>query len=208
MLINFDFDGVIADTFDHLLKICQTAQTELGSGRPPVADDLRLVENLTFDGLAARLGIPETDMVRFADIAFTLQRSQVPEIKFFHGMRELLLQLQQKAKIAIITSGDTAVVRGYLVENGLGDAVSTIAGGERRLPKSTSLLDNMSRFSSTPDRTWMIGDAVSDIRQGRKAGVGTVAVSWGFQARSLLEREAPDFLVDSPQELQAILQNL
>ena len=208
MLVNFDFDGVIADTFDHLFGVCAAAQAELGCGRPPVADDLRLVENLTFAGVGTRLGIPATELPRYEEIGFAMQRQQVPGVKLFHGMKGLLLEVYRLADIAIITAGDTRVVHGYLQDHGIDTIVATVSGGEHRRSKSASLVDNMASFSSPPDQTWMVGDAVSDIRQGRLAGVGTIGVSWGFQARTLLERESPDYLADSPQELLGILQRL
>jgi len=208
MLINFDFDGVIADTFDHLLNLCITAQAEIGYGRSPVAEDLRTVENLTFAGLAERLKIAPGLVPKFEELTFILQRKAVPDVRFFYGMRELLLNLDHGTDIAIITSGDAEVVRGYLRDHGVAGVVATVAGGETRRSKAASLRINMERFATTPGTTWMIGDAVSDIRQGREAGVGTIAVSWGFQARSLLENESPDYLADSPEELMTILRSL
>jgi phosphoglycolate phosphatase len=50
----------------------------------------------------------------------------------------------------------------------------------------------------------MIGDTIGDIRAGKQSGVQTVAVTWGFQARDLLARELPDYLVDHPEELLTI----
>lgn len=208
MLINFDFDGVIADTFHHLLAICIAAQAEVGSGRPPEADDLRTVENLTFAGVAERLGIARELVPQFEEIAFARQRQATQDVRFFHGMKGLLLNLNHGSDIAIITSGDTHVVRGYLQDHGIDGVVATVTGGETRRSKAASLRLNMERFCATPEATWMVGDAVSDIRQGREAGVGTIAVSWGFQARSLLEKAAPDHLADTPEELMTILQNL
>jgi len=208
MLINFDFDGVIADTFHHLLDLCIAAQAEVGSGRPPVADDLRTVENLTFKGLAERLEIAPNLVPLYEEAAFARQREAARDVQFFYGMKGLLLNLNHGSDIAIITSGDTEVVRGYLREHGVAGVVATVTGGESRRTKAASICLNMERFGTTPESTWMVGDAVSDIRQGKEAGVGTIAVSWGFQARSLLEKESPDHLADSPEELLQILRRL
>lgn len=52
----------------------------------------------------------------------------------------------------------------------------------------------------------MIGDAISDLREGRAAEVKTIAVTWGFQDRSLLANEEPTHLVDQPEELLRLLQ--
>ena len=47
----------------------------------------------------------------------------------------------------------------------------------------------------------MIGDTISDIRQGKLAEVQTAAVTWGFQPRELLARESPDVMLDDPTDL-------
>jgi phosphoglycolate phosphatase len=56
-------------------------------------------------------------------------------------------------------------------------------------------------FNSAPDDTMMVGNAISDIRQGKLAKVKTVAVTWGFQSRELLIAENPDHLADTPTDL-------
>ena len=51
----------------------------------------------------------------------------------------------------------------------------------------------------------MVGDSVSDIRSAKRAGVQAIAATWGWQSRNLLARETPDFIVNSVQELAALL---
>jgi phosphoglycolate phosphatase-like HAD superfamily hydrolase len=60
-------------------------------------------------------------------------------------------------------------------------------------------------FDVPPEETFMIGDAISDIRQGKRAGVRTIAAAWGFQRRDFLLAEAPDFMADEPADLLEIL---
>jgi phosphoglycolate phosphatase len=50
----------------------------------------------------------------------------------------------------------------------------------------------------------MIGDAVSDIREGKRAGVRTAAVTWGYQAEAVLAAERPDRIVHRIAHLQAL----
>lgn len=207
-LVNFDFDGVIADTFNELLALCQNAQAAVNAGRPVVASDLRTLENLTFHGLAELLAIPEHIVPEFLDTTFRMQQVRRQDVQFFHGMKELLLQLGHAGEVAIITASATETVERYLDAHGVAGAVSTVCGGESGKDKKESIIDNMQRFQIGCDDCYMVGDAVSDIRHGKGAGVTTIAVSWGFHARELLVRESPDYLVDNPEELQALLIDL
>jgi len=51
----------------------------------------------------------------------------------------------------------------------------------------------------------MIGDSVSDIRYAKRAGVQSIAATWGWQSQDKLVKENPDFIVTSVQELAALI---
>ncbi len=208
MLINFDFDGVIADTFDQLLVLCIEAQEIVAEGRAVVESDLRTLENLTFEGLAHRLEIPSEAVSHFLQTVFELQQKEQTSVRLFPGMATLLERLGKSNDIAIITSSKADLVRTHLMKHGISGSVSSICGGESGRSKKDSILANLEQFSVGPEQTCMVGDAVSDIRQGKAAGIMTIGVDWGFHARELLEREKPDYLTSSPDELLEIFRKI
>ena len=55
------------------------------------------------------------------------------------------------------------------------------------------------------DEFLMIGDMPSDIIAGREAGFWTVGVSSGISKREILIENQPDLVVDSLNELQALI---
>jgi len=204
MLINFDFDGVIADTFDQLLQLCTAVQQEVGEGRAPVKDDFRTLENLTFEGLAARLGISR-NRAEFVQTAILHQQNTQGPVHFYPGVANLLHKLGRIHTISIISASSNLLIRDALETNGVLCAVHSICGAEEGRSKKDSLLFNMEMFSTGPHHTIMVGDTINDIRQGRAAGVVTIGVEWGFQSRDLLLQEGPDHLISSPDELEKIL---
>lgn len=205
MLINFDFDGVIADTLEILLQQCVDAQRILKKGRPPVAEDFRTLENLTFAGLGERLQMPAEVVEQFQVITLNLQKESLSSPRFYTGMVEVIRKLSVHNDLTIVSSSDSQIVRKHLVENGIDEAIKKIMGGETGMSKREAILANISHFSSSLENTYMIGDAVSDIRNGKAAKVKTIGVTWGFQSEKLLEDEDPDILVDTPEELYACL---
>jgi pyrophosphatase PpaX len=57
-----------------------------------------------------------------------------------------------------------------------------------------------------PDEAAYVGDSPFDIRAAKAAGMRSVAVTWGrIHDRSRLEREHPDAIVDTAEELLAAL---
>ena len=74
MLINFDYDGVIVDSFEQLLDLSVRAQQSLGVGRVPTRDDFRTIENLTIYDLGKLIGLPEDLASGYANEIFKLQK--------------------------------------------------------------------------------------------------------------------------------------
>ncbi|MFT5086942.1 MAG: phosphoglycolate phosphatase [Planctomycetota bacterium] len=203
MLLNFDYDGVIVDSFDQLLSLVIQAQQSLGLGRPPIAEDFRKIENLAFEDLGRRIGLPENQVFHYEARIFELQKEQW-DVRPFSRIVPIFEKLAMSHTLVVITSSQSEAVAATLESFGLGSAVSRVLGGELGSTKAERIEQSRREFSCSAQDTFMVGDAISDIRQGKLAGVKTIAVSWGYQDRELLERERPDFIFDNPDELLQI----
>ena len=81
-----------------------------------------------------------------------------------------------------------------------------VAGSDttpERKPSAVPLLHVIRKFGALPEAAVMIGDSTFDIEAGKRAGVKTVAVTYGYQDRSVLE--SADYLIDRFSELPAVL---
>ena len=204
MLINFDYDGVIADSLDQLLDLSVKAQQSLGFGRAPKRDDFRTIENLTFYDLGKLIGLPDELASVYENEIFKLEKERY-DVKLFPDIVPVLIELAQKNTLVVITSNQSSVVSNTLKKFGLKNSIVKIFGGDDGTTKSERIEKSCIEFQCDPHYVFMVGDAISDVRQGKLAGVKTVAVTWGFQEREVLEREAPDFVIDKPQELLTIV---
>ncbi len=72
-------------------------------------------------------------------------------------------------------------------------------------PHPEPVLMAMEQLGSRPEETLFIGDSVHDMRCGRDAGVLTGAVLWGPFGREHLESTRPDFWLETPADLLALL---
>jgi len=123
----------------------------------------------------------------------------------FPGIPEAVRQIARSNIIVVVTFNLRDEVMEVLSAYGLEDHVSLVLDGTDPRPKRERIGWTLKHFSVSPRNAWMVGDARSDIREGRAAGVQTVAVAWGYQPREVLVAEDPDFVVDQPEELVAIL---
>jgi pyrophosphatase PpaX len=62
-------------------------------------------------------------------------------------------------------------------------------------------------LGADPSTTVYVGDSIHDMRSGRAAGVQTAAVLWGPFGRSHLEGAQPDYWLETPNDLLALVQN-
>ena len=53
-----------------------------------------------------------------------------------------------------------------------------------------------------------IGDSEVDVQTARNTGLPVAAVSWGFRDREQLAEHSPDWLVDTPEALLALLREI
>jgi len=205
MLLHFDYDGVIVDSFDQLLAAAQRATTLSGVGRPPTREDFETMEDFTTNGIAARLGIPRDQMQIYGARLHTLLIGEAHAPPPFPGIPAMLRTLAAHHTIVIITSNLTPLVQRGLRGAQLEGCVSLILDALRPGTKGDKIQRALEQFESPPRESFMIGDTRSDIRHGKAAGVRTIAVTWGYQKRHILEQEQPDWFVDSPDELLKVL---
>ncbi len=68
---------------------------------------------------------------------------------------------------------------------------------DHKRPDPRGLKMLMKALGEEPERTVYVGDTASDIQMATRAKVISVAVGTGAQENTYLEKECPDFLVDS-----------
>jgi HAD superfamily hydrolase (TIGR01509 family) len=68
-------------------------------------------------------------------------------------------------------------------------------------PEPHVILKSLEVFGVPPEECLMVGDAPSDMEAGRRAGVKTCAVRYGYGDLEAMESFRPDFWIDHPSEL-------
>jgi len=203
-LIAFDYDGVIADSFDHNLEIVNQALCEINHHTLSTADDIRTLRKMTFVQLGHNLGVPPEQI---SDWEMTTARELIRTtdcVDFFPGTAELLADLASRYKLAVISNTISDAINKILKLKGLDHCFVSIYGGDHEGSKADKIRDLAERFEVSTSEVCMVGDAMSDVEAGSDAGAQTVAVTWGFQARELLSEVNPDHIVENHEELTAL----
>jgi phosphoglycolate phosphatase len=204
-ILIFDFDGVLAESLPVMLEYAGRVCVELGHPRQATSEDLEALDRMEFVDFGRQLGLPEDLLQSFAARNFELFNSRGDPLPIFSGMAEAVSELSRHFKIAIVTGNSRSVVSNFLERHGLTDAVSLILGAEDPGGRAEKIRRVKDLLGDPESEAIMIGDAVSDVHAARKAGVRSIAVTWGHQSRKKLAGVKPDYLVDSPGDLLATL---
>ncbi|MFM8368019.1 MAG: HAD family hydrolase, partial [Chloroflexota bacterium] len=91
-------------------------------------------------------------------------------------------------------------------QHGLDSLVHAVYGVDTPGSKAQKIAIARERFVKDGEAVFMIGDALSDVRAAKEAGVISIAITWGHQSMETLLRGEPDHIVHSPQKLIAVIE--
>ena len=205
MILFFDFDGVIVDSFDHILHLLRETWREMRSGREPVEDDLRSCRDLTFSGIAKSLGLSAEDSDHFkSEICRRISESR-EALPLFDGVAALLRELSDLHQIVILTSSIRDSVFSCLKSESLKTSISEVVDANDPGSKSEKISRYLRGVSALERDAVMVGDTYSDIVQAKMAGLRSIAVTWGYQDEAFLSQAGPDFIARNVSELRRVI---
>lgn len=119
----------------------------------------------------------------------------------YPGVPEMLAQLGGRKGTATTKGSETT--HEILKQFGLGSYFDHIQGtdGFPAKPEPDVLLRSMAALGAAPSECLMVGDSAADMAAGRRAGVRTCGVRYGYGNQEEMQRFEPDYWIDSPLEL-------
>lgn len=205
-LVIFDYDGVLADTLDDLIRFGQEACNQLGVKHVVTKDDLSNLEVMSFATYGRACEVPEHLIDEFVKISLRLFAEKESPPAIFDGLSEVIQQFSTKHKIAIVTTNSSQNVHAFLTQHGLDSLIHAVYGVDTPGSKAQKIAIARERFVKNGESVFMIGDALSDVRAAKEAGVISIAITWGHQSIETLLRGEPDHIVHSPQKLIAVIE--
>ena len=199
----FDVDGTLLDSAP---DIC-AAQREVlaANGRGDVSEEfLRRYIGRHLTGLFEDLGFAADAMdPLIQSYRTTYWDRKHAATRVFPGVAEMLGSLGGRKSTATIKT--TQTTRGVLEQFGLIRHFDHVQGTDGFPPKPEPdvILASLRAFGTRPEDCLFVGDSASDMEAGRRAGVRTCAVRWGYGDPREMARWEPDYWIDEPGELIA-----
>ena len=208
-LLIFDLDGTIADTLPSIAEAINMCASHFGYPQKS-EDEVRLAVGNGV-GVLLQKTMPESEMADFDKCAkikeYFAECYEITQAKVdtaYSGMAELMRKLYSKGYILAVLSNKPDNLVKMIINNIFPDGIISEAMGQTDLPKKpdpTVPIMIAEKFGVRPEDTYFIGDSEVDVITGKNAGMITLAVSWGFRDRCVLEEASPDFLFDTREEL-------
>ena len=121
----------------------------------------------------------------------------------YPGVHEVLDYFRGKRRVVVSNKMHrltVAVLRGLGVEKQF-DAILGGDSAAEKKPHPALIHDVLGRFRILPGQGLIVGDGDTDIEAGKRAGVVTCGVTYGFGSREGLIAAEPDILIDDLAEL-------
>jgi len=121
----------------------------------------------------------------------------------FPGIAEMLRELDGRKSTATIKTSRTT--RAVLEQFGLAAHFDHVQGtdGFPAKPEPDVILAALKGLGARADECLLVGDSPADMEAGRRAGVHTCGVRWGYGDLEAMARWQPDYWLDAPAELLA-----
>jgi phosphoglycolate phosphatase len=199
----FDVDGTLLDS---CADICGAIQCVLASTRQNTVSDefLRRYIGRHLNDLFGDL-MPELTPAQMEAMLADYRRIYLgrnhTSTRAFPGVAEALAALPGRKSTA--TTKGTPTTRLVLEKFGLLPFFDHVQGtdGFPAKPEPDVIFASLKALDAKPQDCLLVGDAPADIEAGRRAGVKTCAVMWGYGDREELARWEPDYWISDPSEL-------
>lgn len=199
----FDLDGTLLDSALDICGAVEQVFTEAGVPSPP------------FEFLRAYIGRHLLDLFRDVcpeytpaeiDALIVRYRAIYPArrhsmTRMYPGVAEALASIGGRKATA--TTKGTPTTRAILEQFGLAQYFDHVQGtdGIPSKPAPDVLFAALAGLGASPQDCLMVGDSAADMEAGKRAGVKTCAVRYGYGAEAALAHWSPDYWIGDLREL-------
>jgi phosphoglycolate phosphatase len=197
----FDLDGTIMDSAADISGAILETLSARGRGEVTAAHLRRYIGVHLLD-MYLDLGFQPGEIDgMIADYRRVYLGRKHASTRVFPGIQEMLAAL--KGRKATATTKSSATTRAVLEQFGLLGHFDHVQGtdGFPAKPEPEVILRAMEALGAKPEECLLVGDSTADMQAGKRAGVRTCAVRWGYGDVAQMAKFAPDYWIAEPAEL-------
>jgi len=197
MNLIFDFDGTICNSIGIAIKIANTIL--LAKNLTPVTKK-EVKKNGIINIIKKRKFSTEKILKLTAKYKNRFKKAH-SKAKPFPQIPKTLHKLSNNHKLGILTTNSRVIVETFLQKHSLDSCFDFIRSERNPFTKHKSLIAITKKSNLTKKETFYICDETRGIQAAKKAGVKSIAVTWGAESKELLSKSKPDIIVTQPKHL-------
>lgn len=206
-LILFDLDGTLVDTSKDITAALNHALKQYGIQEQSVQDTIKMVgEGITrlIEKILGteKLHLRDDIIRRFIEYYSEHLADYSREYPF---VRETLEHLHGYKKAVLSNKRESLSVE-LLEKLDLLKYFDLVVGSDttsEKKPSPVPIFHIMGQLETKPYESMIVGDSTFDIEAGKKAGIKTVAVTYGYRERHHLQNA--DHMIDSLKDLTSLI---
>lgn len=207
----FDLDGTLTDPALGITRSVQFALRRFGIDEPDLTKLYRFIGPPLLDSFCEFYGMtPAQSREALAAYREYYAVTGIYENEVYEGIPALLRDARRGGYHVVMATSKPEMYACRLMQHfGLTEHFTCIAGadmGEKRADKTAVILRAMAHEGITdPSQAIMIGDRRFDVEGGKRLGMHTVGVTYGYGSRAELAGAGADVIVDTVEELRSYL---
>jgi phosphoglycolate phosphatase len=204
-VIIFDFDGVLADSFDTFYFLTLDGFKRIGLKMTRKKYQELFLNNYHKSlGTAVKYKVKLNEYLRFRNDNYSTYYDKKIRVKLFPGAKEFIKNAGRKNILAIASSGKEKNIKKLLKEAGVDKCFGLILADSKH-SKKDMIETILNKYNARPEETIFITDTVGDIKAAKMSRLITIAVTWGFHSRKTLTASKPDKIASNLKSLLSLL---
>lgn len=193
--ILFDFDGTLVDSAAAFVHAWNEASPKYGF-KPLRLEDVPSLLKYTIKERAAMYDFPMYKLPIILPGIYKTYRQNMHLITLKPNAKETIERLLQKGyRLAVLSSNDRQNITTFLEQHEL-EGFEEILTSSKIFGKDAVMKKFLKSQALRCEDVLYVGDELRDIVACEKVGLPIAAVSWGFDARTLLQSGNPPYIVD------------
>ena len=194
-VIIFDFDGVLADSFDYFYSLIRDGMKHIGLSFTKEQYRELFVGNVHqgfkdfINNDQKYLAFSEFRKANYDKYYYDEGKG----VKLFSEAPAFIKKIGKKYILTIASSGKQENIRN-LLRKGVVENLFDMILADSSHSKKGMIKEVLNRFKVAPGQSFLITDTVGDIKVAKECGLKTIAVTWGFHPKQLLMEAHPDHI--------------
>ena len=207
----FDLDGTLLYTLEDLKNSVNFALSK-NSFKERSIDEVREFVGNGIENLMRKSSpqnITENEFQKcFEDFKNHYKIHSEDNTKEYDGITAMLKTLKQNGVLLAVVSNKADFAVNTLCKKYFKDLLDCAFGervGIKRKPSPDSVNEVVKLLNVEKENCFYVGDSDVDVKTAHNADIKCIACTWGFRERNVLEKEKPEYIIDSVNEILKIV---